>query len=235
MLCAVIFDFNGVIVDDEPIHQEMFRRVLAEEGLTLSEEEYLEKYLPFDDRNFFQAFLETNRREAGESTVDELVRRKSAYYSEALQESLAFFPGVLELIVQVAQSYRLAVGSAAAHREIEQILTRGNVRQYFEVIVSAEDFSEPKPSPEVFQQTLALLNQGNPASSPPLTAAECLVIEDSVAGVEAAHAAGMKCLAVSSSYPPQRLAEADLVVPSLMGIDLARLETLFRLERRKKS
>lgn len=235
MLRAVIFDFNGVIVDDEPIHHEAFRRVLAEEGFKLSEEEYLERYLPLDDRSCFRTFLETNRREVTESAVDDLVRRKAAYYSEAMQERLAFFPGVLEFVPQVAQRYRLAIGSAGARREIEQILARGNVRQYFEVIVSAEDFSEPKPSPEVFVKSLSLLNQGNPASSPPLTADECLVIEDSVAGVEAAHAARMRCLAVSNSYPPQRLAEADLTVPSLMGIDPARLEELFRIERRKKT
>ncbi|MBI3013686.1 MAG: HAD family phosphatase [Candidatus Tectomicrobia bacterium] len=234
MLRAVIFDFNGVIVDDEPIHQETFCRVLAEEGIYLSAEEYHEKYLALDDRSCFQAILQVNRRETSDPDMEELIRRKAAYYAEAIRQKLTFFPGVLDLIPQTAQRYRLAIASGAARREIEQILNRGNVRQYFEVIVSAEDFSEPKPNPEVFVKTLALLNRSNPDSSPPLSAEECLVIEDSVAGVEAARSAGMRCLAVSNSYPRERLAEANLVVPSLMGIDLDRLESLFLVERRKK-
>ena len=235
MLRAVIFDFNGVIVDDEPIHQEIFQRVMKEEGVFLSEEEYQEKYLALDDRSCFQQILQVNHRADDDSALEELIRRKAAYYAEAIRQRLIFFPGVLDLIPQAAQRYRLAIGSGAARREIEQILNRGNVRQYFEVIVSAQDFLDPKPSPEVFLKTLALLNQSNPDTSPALSADECLVIEDSVAGVEAARSAGMKCLAVSNSYPSQRLKEANLVVPSLMGIDLERLESLFRVERRKKS
>src|SRR5919109_4423287 len=102
MLRAVIFDFNGIIVDDEPIHFKLFQRVLGEEGITLTEEAYYARYLGFDDRGAFTAgFRETNRSLTDEKLA-ELIERKAAYYQQAIRDHVEIFPGVKKLLYDLA-------------------------------------------------------------------------------------------------------------------------------------
>ncbi len=217
---AIIFDFNGVIVDDEPLHLELFRRVIGEEGLTLTDEEYHEKYLGYDDRGCFTAALADLGRPADDAAwIDGLIARKARYYLEAIEERLLIFPGVVELIRLVESRYPLAIASGALRSEIELVLTRGGIREPFGVIVAAEDVSACKPDPEGYLRALELLNSGGAG----LEAAECLVIEDSIAGVEAAKRAGMRCLAVTNSYRADELAHADWIRQSLEDLDPALL------------
>ncbi|HEX4945101.1 MAG TPA: HAD family phosphatase [Blastocatellia bacterium] len=223
-LKAIIFDFNGVIVDDEPLHLELFRKVLREEGIFLSDEDYHEKYLGYDDRGCFTAVLCDNARTpdaASDMFIHELIERKAEYYRQAIQERMLLFPGVVELVRRCAAAYPLAIASGALRSEIEFVLERGAIREYFPVIVAAEDVSECKPDPEGY---LKALEQLNATRSDVIAAHECLVIEDSIAGIEAAKAAGMKCLAVTNSYKAEELHAADKVVASLEAITL---ETLF--------
>jgi beta-phosphoglucomutase len=227
MLRAIIFDFNGILVDDEPIHLEMFQRVLREEGISLSQKDYYEHYLGMDDRSCFKAAYAENGRSLDEGTQTQLVRRKAAYYQQALQKGLAVFPGVENLIVPLAASYPLAIASGALRNEIEEILQTIGLGKYFQVIVSAEDVSDGKPNPEIFLKALTLLNQLK-LRSRLISPAECLVIEDSKEGILGAHRAGMKCLAVTNSHAAPLLAEADAVVPSLNGVTIAFLEKLVR-------
>ncbi len=218
-LKAIIFDFNGVIVDDEPLHLELLRRVLEEEGLSLSDEDYHEKYLGYDDRGAFAAALTDQERAAqaaNQTYIESLIERKARYYLDAINERMLFFPGVIELARRLAAEFPLAIASGALRHEIELVLTRGELRDCFRVIVASEDVSACKPDPEGYVKALARLNESMPGSIQP---AQCLVIEDSVAGLEAARRAGMRCLAVTNSYTAAELTTADAVVTSLADID----------------
>jgi beta-phosphoglucomutase len=217
MLRAIIFDFNGVIIDDEPLHLELFRRVLAEEGLTLTDEDYHDKYLGYDDRGCFIAALTDAGRAplaANTAFINELIERKAAYYRRAIDERYLLFPGVVEYIERAAARFPLAIASGALRHEIELVLARGGIRDCFRAIIAAEDVSECKPHPEGYLKALAALNARRHAREL-IRAGECLVIEDSVAGIEAAQRAGMRCLAVTNSYRADNLKAADWVVSSL--------------------
>lgn len=215
MLKAILFDFNGVIVNDEPLHLELFRRVLAEEGLTVTDDEYQGKYLGREDRYCFRLALhEAGRTTDADLQVEQLTARKSQYYLAAVQTRDLLFPGVAELVRRLSAAYPLAIFSGALPDEIEAVLARGGIRQCFRVILTAEDVSAGKPDPEGYLAAALALNV------PP---SECLVIEDSVAGVTAAKRAGMHCLAVTSSYPAQALQDADWVVECLTDGDPAEL------------
>lgn len=219
-LKAIIFDFNGVIVDDEPLHLELFKRVMSEEGMTLTDVEYHEKYLGYDDRGCFSAALaDFGRSQAAGDTVyvDELIARKADYYHAAIEQRFLLFPGAVELIRLAASRYPLAIASGALRSEIEMVLSRGEIRDAFHVIIAAEDVSACKPDPEGYLKALEKLNGLSPGAE--IRPHECLVIEDSVAGVEAAKRAEMRCLAVTNSYHAEDLRQADWIRDSLIDFD----------------
>jgi beta-phosphoglucomutase len=247
VLKAVIFDFDGVIVDSEKAHLAMFKKVLAEEGIQLTDEQYYEKYLAMDDRGCFLAVLtdnqevltnrqelierqnflqevSTNQQGLDEAYIQSLVSRKSKYYNQFARDNLPLLPGVADFISSAhAHGLALAVASGALRNEIEFILDKYNLRRYFHAVISAEDCTKGKPDPEPFLTALERLR----ALRPELQASNCLAIEDSFHGIRAAKAAGMKCLAVTTSYPAERLAEADRVVPSLEAVTIEELNSLF--------
>jgi HAD superfamily hydrolase (TIGR01509 family) len=225
MLRVVIFDFNGIIVDDEPIHFELFRRVLAEEGIDLTEEDYYGRYLGFDDRGAFTAAYRDHRRRLDEQQLARLIDRKAVYYQKAIQDKVKIFPGVQTLVATLARMLPVAVASGALRDEIETILTTAGLLNHFAVIISAEDVNQGKPEPEIFLTVLARLN-AQLENGPPIAAADCLVIEDSKEGIRGALRAGMKCLAVTNSHPAELLKEANAVVRSLEEVDLFFLEKL---------
>ncbi|GBD37951.1 Fructose-1-phosphate phosphatase YqaB [bacterium HR37] len=225
MLKLIIFDFDGVIVDAEPLHLRAFQEVLAKEGIQLSREEYYDKYLALDDTGFFRAILRDRGRAINNETIEKLKSQKSTYYTSIIKKGqITPFPGVIDFIEKASQSYILAIGSGALREEIEFILEKLGIRKRFKEIVSAEEVERCKPAPDTF---IEALNRVNRDLQNPVYPNECLVIEDSIAGIKAAHSAGMKCLAVANSYPESRLKEADIVVSSLKGITPLYLEELF--------
>jgi beta-phosphoglucomutase len=225
MLRAVIFDFNGIIVNDEPIHFRLFQRVLGEEDITLTEDEYYARYLGFDDRGAFAAAYHANNRPLTKSKLSKLVERKAVYYQEAIRDHVEIFPGVKSLISDLAPKLPLGVASGALRNEIETILSTAGLLKQFVAIVSAEDVTRGKPEPEIFLKVLERIN-AQAANRNRLDAAECVVIEDSKEGIKGARRAGMKCLAVTNSHPAELLKEANAVVKSLEKVDLGLLETL---------
>lgn len=225
-LRALIFDFNGVILDDEPIHLAMFRRVLAEMGLAVTEEEYIEKYLGFDDRGFFEAVLRAHGRPAPPALIEELIRRKSVHYNAHIAEHLPVIDGVPAFVRRVSRSWPLAICSGALRNEIQFVLERLGLSDCFRLIVSAEDTTVCKPDPQGYLLTLERLG---PLLEGGLRAGETLVVEDSLAGLEAARRAGMRTLAVTTSYPRDVLApQADLVADRLDTVTNEQLEAIFR-------
>jgi beta-phosphoglucomutase len=225
MLRALIFDFNGIIVDDEPIHFELFKQVLAEEGIKLTEADYYARYLGFDDRGAFTAAYREHGRSLDEKLLARLIDRKTIYYQSEIRSKVRIFPGVEKLVTTLVPVLPLAVASGALRQEIETILSAAGLLKHFAVIISAEDVDHGKPEPEIFLKALARLN-AQVEDGHPIDAADCLVIEDSKEGIRGARQAGMKCLAVSNSHPAELLQEADAVVRSLEEVDLSLLEQL---------
>ena len=225
MLRALIFDFNGIIVDDEPIHFELFKQVLAEEGIELTEADYYARYLGFDDRGAFTAAYREHGRSLDEKLLVRLIGRKAIYYQSEIRSKVRIFPGVEKLVTTLVPVLPLAVASGALRQEIETILSAAGLLKHFAVIISAEDVDHGKPEPEIFLKALARLN-AQVEDGHPIDAPDCLVIEDSKEGIRGARRAGMKCLAVSNSHPTELLQEANAVVRSLEEVDLSLLEQL---------
>ena len=223
MLKAIIFDFDGVITDSEPVHLKMFQKVLKEMGISLNEKEYYEKYLGMDDKGCFATVLQSHGLNNPSNQIQSLIEKKTGYLMEYIKKDLFIFPGVKDFIKTVRNKYRLAIASGALRHEIEFVLRYAGIHSAFELIVSAEDVRYGKPDPECFNKTLEGLNGEGMQE---IMAEECLVIEDSIAGIEAAHSAGMKCIAVTNTYGQDRLTMADMVVKSLVEIKIEELEVL---------
>jgi HAD superfamily hydrolase (TIGR01509 family) len=210
---AVIFDFDGVIADTEPLHFESLRRTLADVDIMLTEQDYYADYLGFDDRGCILEALRTNRRPVSPSLVEELMVKKAGAYLTAIKEHLVVFPGVREFVEDAASTYPIAIASGALRAEIELVLEQIGIRKAFGHITSAEDVTNGKPNPEPFLRALSGLNRR--LSAAPIQPDSCLAIEDSRPGIRAARAAGMKVLAVANTHTVQDLHEADAISHSL--------------------
>lgn len=222
-LRAILFDFDGVVADNEPIHFAMFQKVLGEIGIPLTEADYYAQYLGFDDKGCFTAALAAHGRPAPADLIQELVAQKGRAFFAHIKQHLMIFPGVQDLVRRAAARYRLGIASGALRHEIEFILEQAGIRKEFQHITSAEDVTKGKPDPEGYLHALEGLTRISGSGQEPLSAGDCLVIEDSIPGIRAGHAAGMKVLAVANTHPPEELKEAEAVVPSLEGLDLEAL------------
>jgi len=213
----VLFDFNGVIADDEPVHQRLLQRVLAGEGITVTDAEYHDTYLGYDDRG---CFLEAHRR-AGRALdaagVAALIAKKSALYDAYIADHLVLFPGAVESVKALGERYPLGIVSGALRGEIDRICAVAGIVGRFALIVAAEDTRSCKPHPEGYLKALALRNAQLAADGARIGPEACVVIEDSVAGVAAAKAAGMRCVAVTHSYRADELKAADRVIEGMDG------------------
>jgi HAD superfamily hydrolase (TIGR01509 family) len=218
MIRAIIFDFNGVIADDETPHLHCFQKALAEHGLSLTKEEYYGSYLGMDERTCATALLAAHDHTCNRNVLSAIMDRKAILFREytAIHKP-ALFPGIVEFVRRATADFRVAIASGGRREQIDQALRGTPIEQSFAVIVSADDCAVGKPDPAMYRHTLKLLNAQEPRP-PLLKAAECLVIEDSLAGIQSAQAAEMIVLALATTYPAEKLGEADLILPSLEGI-----------------
>lgn len=220
-LAAVIFDFDGVIADTEPLHFAGFRQTLAEIGISLTESDYYANYLGYDDRGCFIAALTAHQRPADPSVIRQLMQRKAAAYLESVKDHLVIFPGVREFVCEAAAAYPLAIASGALRHEIEFILEQAGLRKEFLHITGAEDVTKGKPDPQPFLHALDALNRQRPNQV--IAPGSCLVIEDSIPGLRGAKTAGMKVLAVANTHTIQDLHEAHAIAQSLSHVRLSEL------------
>ena len=230
VLRAILFDWNGVLVDDEPIHLELLERVLREEGLALPADEDCSAFLGTDDRTCFERALTAVGEDATPDRLSRLIARKSAYYLVRVRlQGFPIFAGAVELVEAAAErGLMLGVVSGALRDEVEGALQQMGVRQHFKCLVTAEDVARGKPDPEGFRRGLELLNSLPPLPARLLHPHEVLAVEDSVPGLEAARKCGLSTLAVAHSHPAETLVElADQVVEGLDAVDLETLSTQF--------
>jgi HAD superfamily hydrolase (TIGR01509 family) len=204
MIRALIFDFNGVLADDDPIHMEAFRQVAREEGLSFTDEEYLDRYLPLNDWDCFKLLFQESSRPLSPEKLDELIRRKGVHYFEAIANKTVLFAEAPKAVRAATGRCPLAIASGARREEIIHILRQGTLEECFKAIVSAEDVEFGKPHPEPFLRAHEKLKERDAA----LKLSDCVAIEDSIGGIQSAHEAGMRCLAIAHSYGPERLQSA---------------------------
>jgi beta-phosphoglucomutase len=215
---AVIFDFNGVLVDDESVHFALFQEVLAQEGVTITEQDYHDRYLGYDDRGCFEHALRDGGQAADRARLDELIARKARRYVQVAENGLRVFPAAAETLRAAASRWPVAINSGALRPEIEYSLRRMGCLELVSAIISAEDTDKCKPDPEGYLLALAALRARLGTSQVgELSASNCLVIEDSLAGIASAKGAGMRAVGVATTYDAGQLREAgaDAVIDAL--------------------
>ena len=226
-LQAIVFDFDGVIADSEPLHLRAFQRAFTDVGLTLTAQDYYSRYLGFDDAGVFAAVS----RDCGAALTDDqiasLVAQKGGYIQELLHAGEVLFPGAADFIRQAAAAVPIAIASGAQRHEIEEILDATELRQHFAEIVAAGETPHGKPSPQPYARAFQLLLRTNDR----LTPNRCVAIEDSRWGLDSARGAGLRCVGVTNSYSASELPGAELVVDGLKDLTIARLEQLVATQR----
>jgi HAD superfamily hydrolase (TIGR01509 family) len=224
MLGAVIFDFDGVIFDTEVLHLKSFNKVLEQFNIEITLREYYKEYLGFSDIDCLKAVSKRYQLNLNEDKIYELIHEKSQIFEEVTKTESKIIDGVPEFLDMLKSHHiPMAICSGALLVEIEMMLDDANIRPYFDVVVSAEQVNKGKPDPEGFLLTLKMLNK---TLHQHLKASECVVIEDSHWGLDAAEAACMHTIAVTNSYDAEDLMKADKIVSKLNEISLEDLRTL---------
>ena len=217
MIKAIFFDFNGVIIDDEPIQMKAYQEVLRGHQIDLKEEWYMSA-LGMDDRTFVQAMFERAKKPLTNPVLETVLDAKTDLHRHMIEDELPLFPGVLTFLKAASRHFSLGLVSMANKVEVGYVFERANLAPLFSVVVTAEDASMCKPAPECYLAGLTKLNEKRQSERLlPLLANECLAIEDSPPGIESARAAGMRTLGVTNTVPPEalRAAGAEVVTASL--------------------
>jgi beta-phosphoglucomutase len=219
----MIFDFDGILVDSEPAIVEVYQRMAANQGWVLNEDEYYRDYLALDDRAAVTHLYRSHGQDLTPERRDELIRWKTETYMEAIRNGLPPLPGATEFVRQCSDPFPLAIASGSLRGEVEYLLQKLGLRDAFSVLSTAEDSERCKPHPGVYLNALAGLNKLERFRERPLNSYECLAIEDAPAGVDAAHAAGIRCAALAHSRPLNELSHADWVFREFAEIQLDKL------------
>lgn len=227
MLRAVIFDFDGVIANSEPLHFRAFRDVMAESGVTLTEQEYYAEYLGYNDIDAFRAVFADRGIDTNDAGIGDLVARKAVRMEALERDHSVLFPGAAAAIHRLHGACPLAIASGAIRAEIVRVLEREQLSSAFSVLVASEDTAASKPAPDPYLRAVTLLSE---SLGHPLDPGECVAIEDSRWGLESARAAGLRTVAVTHTYSADALAMAAEVVIS--SLDILTVEFLSRIARK---
>jgi len=224
MLRAVIFDFDGVITDSEILHLRAFNKVLARYSVEITKQDYYKEYLGMTDRDCFKFLMEKGLLKIDGHELESLIERKNEIFEGLAKGDGRIIEGVRDFLEMLRRNQiPMAICSGALLVEIELILEQAKLHDFFCVIVSAEQVKKSKPNPEGFLLTLHKLNDKTAGVIEPQ---ECVVIEDSHWGLEAARTAGMHRIAVTNSYEAEELAPAEKIVKRLDDLDMTDLEEM---------
>ncbi|MDJ0618716.1 MAG: HAD family phosphatase [Calothrix sp. MO_192.B10] len=225
-LKAVLFDFNGIMINDESIHQRLIEEILLSENLVLKPGEYEEICLGRSDRACLRDILNSRGRVVSEDDLTGLLVRKAQSYAVELEklEKLPLYPGLEDLIFQIrSRDIKLGIVSGAIRQEIELVLERSKLAEVFSVIVSGDDITTSKPEPDGYKLAVQLLNQKHPQLN--LQAKDCLAIEDTPSGITAAKRAGMQVVGVANTYPFHMLQrQANWTIDYFTDLELERVQ-----------
>ena len=223
-LRAIVFDFDGVIANSEPLHFRAFRDILAKSNVDLTERDYYQRYLGFDDFGVFTTIGDDRGQEWSPRDVADFVADKALRLEELERDVSVLFSGAADAIRRAAAAVPIAIASGALGPEIRRILNKAGLTRHFSAIVSAEDTQLGKPAPDPYERAVTLLRAT--IEGPPLQPSECVAIEDSRWGLESARAAGLRTVGVTNSYGAAELALADVIIGSLTDLDLEDLHRL---------
>lgn len=208
MIKAILMDFNGVIIDDEPIQMQAYKEVLAPEGVEVTEESYLDS-LGMDEAAFVKNAFAIRGKKCSEKRMHELIKAKQAVWREKIEKELPLFDGIDGFVEKMSREFALGIVSMAPREEIDLVLDKAALGQYFSIIVSAEAVQKCKPDPECFRLGFERIDAVRTARGHlPMTHGECLVIEDSPPGVEGARKAGLPALGVTNTVDADALRAA---------------------------
>jgi len=223
-LKAVIFDFDGIIVDTEPIHYQAFQEVLNPLGLGYPWDEYIELYIGFDDRDAFREVFRKASKELDEQLLDGLIKEKADVFERIVSAGVRPYPGAVELVRSLSGVIPVALCSGALSRDIGPILRQLSLSDAFDVVVTADDVRASKPDPESYLLAFSRLVMAFPEKN--ITPAECLAIEDTPSGIASALKAGLGVLAVTNSYPAEKLGDAASITDTLETFTLSGLVSI---------
>jgi beta-phosphoglucomutase len=222
-LQAVVFDFDGVIANSEPLHLKAFQQALAQDGIGLTKEEYYSRYLGYDDVGLLEALTRDRELPASGRYITEMVALKGNKLQQMLHAGEVLFTGAARFIREAAGAVPIAIASGALRHEILEILDGADLRSLFAVIVAAGDTPQSKPSPAPYLLAFERLKE---ASGRDLDCQRCVAIEDSRWGLESARGAGLRCVGVTNSYVADELPGAELIVSGLDTLTLDALDAL---------
>ncbi|MBE9211961.1 HAD family phosphatase [Plectonema cf. radiosum LEGE 06105] len=229
MIKAVIFNFNGVIINSESIHQQLIEEILLEENLVLKPGEYQQICLGRSDRVCLRNLLASRGRVVDDKYLTKLLQKKAQNYVEQIErlEKLPLYSGLDDFIFKIRSSnLKLAIVSGTIRQEIELVLDRAELAEYFKIIVAGDDLTTSKPKPDGYLLALERLKQEYPELN--LQANECLAVEDTLFGVQAAKAADMKVVGVANTYPFHMLQrQANWTVDYLTELELERIQEIY--------
>jgi len=213
---AIVFDFDGVLANSEPLHLRSYQAVLAESGVTLERDEYYRHYLGFDDVTAFRTL--SDRRGLGWNANDiaAIVKRKTALFDDIVASTDVLYPEARTCVERLAARMPLGIASGALRHEIVAVLRRGGLEQHFQFIVAAGDTAS-KPAPDPYRRAARL------HALPP---GRCVAIEDSRWGIESAKDAGLHCVGITQTYGAADLPGADAIIGSLDEFTVELLERL---------
>ena len=217
----VIFDFDGVIYNSEPLHFKSFNFALKSLKLIITKEVYYETYCAYDDEGFFKNFLKDNEINYDDEFIRDLIKEKHSFFDENFDTETSMYHGSIGLIKELSKGYILGIGSGARREEIVRVLKREDLLSYFEEIVSSDETSHPKPNPETYILLLERINE-----TYQIIPDECVVIEDTTKGVDAAKDAGMKCIGITNSVDKKFLNNADKVVDDYSEITIESIKNI---------
>lgn len=224
MLKAVILDFDGVIADTEALHLDAFNEVLGQYNIEVSDDDYYEKYLGYSDVDFFTALNDDYKLEWDDSEIDDFVERKGDVFEEYIESGASIIKGVPEFIEMLSRNgIPLAICSGATMRDIQGALMGTKLLDRFKVVISADDVLSGKPDPQGYMMARKKLSD---AIGQHIDAGECIAVEDSEWGLEAARAASMHTLGVTNSYAVPALGLADKVVDNLGTVTMEMLRAI---------
>lgn len=236
-LKAVLFDFNGVIINDEPLHEKLIEQLLIEENLRPKRGEFRQYCLGRSDRACLNDILVRRGRFVSDSVLTGLITRKTKAYQSQLEqiEQLPIYPGLEDLILKLqAAGIKLAVVTGALRAELQLVLNKTNLHQYFPVSVTGDDQTASKPAPDGYLLAVERVNQMYPELN--LQPSECLVIEDTPAGITAAKSAGMKVVGIANSYPFHMLQrQTNWTVDYFDDLELERIQEVYSRSEQQPS